>query len=113
MTKICEYEINFTSSSKPEILNKSYLTFSDLELYDSIAYDVDISLAVTVVVDDCDDRFIGDFNNFIHVIVAVAMVVAPFNDFRNCSFGWALPDNLVHIVVTLAVFKLGNNCYFV
>ena len=44
MTKKSEYERIFTSAGKPTILNKLYPTFSYLELYHSIVYDVDTSL---------------------------------------------------------------------
>ena len=44
MTKKYEYERISTSAGKPTILNKLYPTFSYLELYHSIVYDVDTSL---------------------------------------------------------------------
>lgn len=44
MTKNYEFEINFISAGKPTILKKLYTTFSDLELYRSIVYDVDTLL---------------------------------------------------------------------
>lgn len=95
----------------------AWLVNSELKLTeDSSGYEVDVSIVSMVVVftvyDDFGDCPIGFYDDVGHISVAVVIVVVSSDDFGDCYFSWLVADAMVHIIVTLAVFKVLGKCSF-